>query len=71
MSGPLALVRVRLNAVCRMQAVLLLLLVVGVSRLPASPLTAVPGIPGQDYPTLDFYNIPLTSFTCDERVNAG
>ena len=37
----------------------------------ASCLTSVPGIPGQDYPTLDFYNLPDTSFECGGRVNAG
>ena len=34
-------------------------------------LTSVPGIPGQDYPTLDFYNLPATSFECRGRVNGG
>merc|ERR1712060_697470 len=37
----------------------------------ASCLTSVPGIPGQDYPTLDFYNLPDTSFACGGRVNGG
>merc|ERR1712142_1415519 len=36
-----------------------------------SPLTSVPGIPGQDYPTLDFFNLPSTSFDCNDRVNGG
>merc|ERR1711894_260417 len=34
-------------------------------------LASVPGIPGQDYPTLDFYNLPDTSFACGGRVNGG
>merc|ERR1712083_868111 len=34
-------------------------------------ITSVPGIPGQDYPTLDFYNLPSTSFDCQGRVNGG
>merc|ERR1719369_192557 len=38
---------------------------------PCSPLSSVPGIPGQDYPTLDFFNLPETSFDCKDRVNAG
>merc|ERR1712110_94967 len=37
----------------------------------ASCLTSVPGIPGQDYPTLDFYNLPATGFQCGGRVNGG
>merc|ERR1712111_135715 len=37
----------------------------------ASGLTSVPGIPGQDYPTLDFYNLPATSFECRNRINGG
>ena len=36
-----------------------------------SGLTSVPGIPGQDYPTLDFYNLPATSFECRGRINGG
>merc|ERR1712018_1072848 len=36
-----------------------------------SCLTSVPGIPGQDYPTLDFYNLPETSFECRGRINGG
>merc|ERR1712083_664189 len=34
-------------------------------------ITSVPGIPGQDYPTLDFYNLPSTSFDCGGRGNGG
>merc|ERR1712110_603117 len=34
-------------------------------------LASVPGIPGQDYPTLDFYNLPATGFDCGGRVNGG
>merc|ERR1711990_1234177 len=34
-------------------------------------ITSVPGIPGQDYPTLDFYNLPATGFDCGGRVNGG
>merc|ERR1712001_629107 len=36
-----------------------------------SGLTSGPGIPGQDYPTLDFYNLPATSFECRGRINGG
>merc|ERR1712032_1799196 len=38
---------------------------------PVLCLSSVPGIPGQDYPTLDFYNLPATSFECRGRVNGG
>merc|ERR1712003_2848 len=38
---------------------------------PVLCLSSVPGIPGQDYPTLDFYNLPATSFDCRGRVNGG
>ena len=31
----------------------------------------MPGIPGQDYPTLDFFNLPSTGFECQGRVNGG
>merc|ERR1712110_910958 len=34
-------------------------------------LASVPGIPGQDYPTLDFFNLPATSFDCGGRINGG
>ena len=34
-------------------------------------LCSLPGIPGQDYPTLDFFNLPDTSFDCNDRVNGG
>merc|ERR1711936_185559 len=42
-----------------------------ITTSPCSPLTSVPGIPGQDYPTLDFFNLPDTSFDCSDRVNGG
>merc|ERR1712236_40374 len=42
-----------------------------ISRVSSSPLSSVPGIPGQDYPTLDFYNLPSTTFDCQDRVNGG
>merc|ERR1711879_920878 len=53
-----------LAAVCLVTAAL-------VALTPVLSLTSVPGIPGQDYPTLDFFNLPATSFECRGRVNGG
>jgi len=46
-------------------------LLLALSASSVLSLTSVPGIPGQDYPTLDFYNLPSTTFDCQDRVNGG
>ena len=30
---------------------------------------AIPGVPGEDYPTISIDNIPQTGFTCDGQVS--
>jgi len=55
----------------RMGFVIASLTVVAVSCVSSQDITSVPGIPGQDYPTLDVFNLPATSFDCGGRINGG